>query len=397
MPNTAHYDLLILGGGCAGLSLAMRLAASGYAGRVGVVEPRTEYHDDRSWCFWAREDGRDGNHVPPGLVSTRWHRWRFSRQNRSIHERAALGWSYQYVNSLDFYRRALSTIAASPNIALILGESVRRLTSRSGRVRVETTSGTLQAEQVVDTRPPERSRLAKAPLYQCFVGREVRLDTASPAIFEPASVELMTDMRNDRHGLQFSYVLPFDHHHGLVEVTRFSPNLVNPAQLEQEVEMLLQRRGWKVAGTQRIERGTLPMGLPHPPGQPQPGVVRAGTGGGALRAASGYGFQRIQRWAAECGASLANGGPALAQARDGARQHFMDGLFLQVVKDRPRLAPKLFERMACGIPGPVFIRFMSDQAGWADSIRVIASLPPAPFLKTLLRRGPSITTPLTAP
>ena len=38
-------DVAILGCGCAGLSLAVRLAGSGL--RVTLVEPRLEYKDDR--------------------------------------------------------------------------------------------------------------------------------------------------------------------------------------------------------------------------------------------------------------------------------------------------------------------------------------------------------------
>ncbi len=43
-------DVAILGGGCAGLSLAMRLARTDLSFRV--VEPRETYRDDRSWSFW---------------------------------------------------------------------------------------------------------------------------------------------------------------------------------------------------------------------------------------------------------------------------------------------------------------------------------------------------------
>ena len=46
-------DLIILGGGCAGLSLAMRLAALGDAcPSVIIIEQRSHYQHDRTWCFW---------------------------------------------------------------------------------------------------------------------------------------------------------------------------------------------------------------------------------------------------------------------------------------------------------------------------------------------------------
>jgi lycopene beta-cyclase len=43
-------DVAILGGGCAGLSVAARLAGNGVSFRV--VEPRARYTDDRAWSFW---------------------------------------------------------------------------------------------------------------------------------------------------------------------------------------------------------------------------------------------------------------------------------------------------------------------------------------------------------
>jgi len=50
---TNHHDLIIIGGGCAGLSLAARLSRyGGDAPRTLVVDSRTSYTNDRTWCFW---------------------------------------------------------------------------------------------------------------------------------------------------------------------------------------------------------------------------------------------------------------------------------------------------------------------------------------------------------
>ena len=381
MRATTRFDLLILGGGCAGLSLAMRLAGCAGAGRVAVIEPRSSYVDDRSWCFWASDE-----HPLIDLVSRRWSRWRGSRWDREVIERSAGGVSYQYVGSLDFYRHALEAIRGAANIELQLGQKALDVTRRQDHFQVRTNEARLQARWVVDTRPPASARLSESLLHQCFVGRVVSLAPESPARFEPDAVELMTDLRNDEHGLQFSYVLPFARDRALVEVTRFSPAPVGRSQLAAELDALLQRRGWQVGETAREESAVLPMGLPQPDPEPIPGLVRAGTGGGALRAASGYGFQRIQRWAEACSQRLAKGEAPLAQPRDSRRQQFMDGLFLRVLREQPDQAPKLFERMLERVPGPVFVRFMSDQAGWMDSLRVVSSLPWRPFVQTLSRR-----------
>ena len=61
-------ELLILGGGCAGLSLARRLVAHGEAApRTTVIESRSEYADDRTWCFWLHHSAQLTH-----LVRRRW-------------------------------------------------------------------------------------------------------------------------------------------------------------------------------------------------------------------------------------------------------------------------------------------------------------------------------------
>ena len=61
-------DILILGGGCAGLSLALRLAADGEnCPSTVILESRSHYSNDRTWCFWD-----DGSAHLRGLVQHRW-------------------------------------------------------------------------------------------------------------------------------------------------------------------------------------------------------------------------------------------------------------------------------------------------------------------------------------
>ncbi|WP_146069326.1 lycopene cyclase family protein, partial [Cryobacterium sp. Y11] len=55
MPPAVDADLVILGAGLAGLTLAARLARERSGPRVVLLEPRTAYRDDRSWCFWRPE------------------------------------------------------------------------------------------------------------------------------------------------------------------------------------------------------------------------------------------------------------------------------------------------------------------------------------------------------
>ena len=67
---TYDADVLILGGGCAGLSLATALAEQHSDLRVQILEARTTYVRDRTWCLWNTEP-----HPFQHCVTHRWHSW----------------------------------------------------------------------------------------------------------------------------------------------------------------------------------------------------------------------------------------------------------------------------------------------------------------------------------
>lgn len=371
-------DLLILGGGLAGLSLAAALARRGYPGRVQVLEPRREYVDDRSWAFWARAGDIEAEHA-----EQQWAQWQIGALDQPALRCAAPGWRYCYLRSAQVYAQAQQQIAAGAQIQLRLGLAADRLQAVGDALRVGTDDGPLFAAQVVDTRPPSAEQRAHSSLFQVFAGRELE---SAQALFDPDSVELMTDLRCDAHGLVFSYVLPLSPRRALVEVTRFAASPLSRAQLQAELDALIARRGWQSAAALREEFAVLPMGLPTAPPLPT-GAVRAGIAGGGLRAASGYGFLRIRAWAERCASALASGGSALAHPPEPALRRWMDALFLQVLRREPERAPELFLRMARGVRGAAFVRFMSDCASASDYAQVVAALPPAPFLRALLSAG----------
>ena len=372
-------DLLILGGGCAGLSLGMRLADQvPAAGRTVILEARTEYANDRTWCFW-----RLAPHRFERLVAHSWPAVAIRTRQRAVTVDCRLT-PYQMLEAMPFYAEAQGRIDRSNHVDLVLGASVRDVPRRvEGMWQVETDAGPLTARHVVDTRPPRPPRTSDAVLWQSFFGQEI--ECAAP-VFDPTTVGLMNFAEARTDDVLFHYVLPLSPCRALIETTVFGPRPLAAADLAAVQAAAVERLGRGATFTVlRAESGVLPMGMTTRFPVPGPGYSRAGLMSGAARASTGYAFQRIQRWADASAASIGQGGPPLGHQPDPALQRGMDRLFLRVVRDHPDRAPDLFVRMFGNADPARVIRFLSDQGTVADCAVIGSTLPLQLFLGEMLK------------
>jgi lycopene beta-cyclase len=375
-------DLLVLGGGCAGLSLGLRLAEQpGLCRQVAVIEARPAYTNDRSWCSW-----RLGPHRFDPLVKRTWAKVAVRSESRTV-EVDCTRVPYQLLQADAFYEYACATIAASSNVRLSTGVSVLGVPRLvAGRWRVETSAGTLSAMHVIDTRPPSPPREGDALLWQSFLGQELICERP---VFDATCVQLM-DFSNDAPGaVAFTYVLPIENDRALVETTLFDPRPHGAADLAARQRRAVQRLcGDSGTTVVRTERGILPMGIARHDGALGRGHSRAGLMSGAARPATGYAFDRIQRWADACAGALRNGDEPVGHAADSLVTRAMDRLFLDVLRSHPERGPELFTTLFDRTPTSRLVRFLSDRATLLDRAAVIASLPTGLFLRQLMRLAP---------
>lgn len=383
--NTEIIDteLLIIGGGCAGLSLASALIKRSYSKRVVILESRNHYVDDRSWCVWSDIESRAVENV-----STSWSSWAFNIANSPVQKRSGEALSYKYIRSLDFYQRRFAEIKRTVNVSLHLNEAVEQISFEHSKWVIKTSSSFISSTYLIDTRPPVSDILKKSILFQCFLGYEIELEKPlTTDVLETA--ELMTNMRLVEGEFCFNYILPISSTRLLVEVTFFARNPVPEEVIQTELSALLLQRGWATATIIRSEASTLPMGLPEPKTKYPLTRISAGIGGGALRPSSSYGFLRINRWADACAKELCLGKPPQShQDKRSLSDHvlrFMDLLFLNVIHRYPHLTPTVFARLFGSVKTPSFIRFMVDRPQIIDVVRVVMALPKIPFLNVLIR------------
>jgi len=372
------FDLVILGGGCAGLSLSMALAAhGGRCPRTLVLESRTEYTNDRTWCFW---DDRAAPLACP--TQHRWQTMRVAHAGQSVSLDCG-STPYQMVAAQDFYAAASTAIDRHANLQLRLGTAVVGEPSRSaGGWTVRTSTGELMARSIVDTRPPWLPRHDGATLWQSFLGQEI--ECGAP-VFDPSSLDLMNFLAPDAGGVPFVYVLPVTPTRALVEVTVFGAAPLAPRELSAQLDAALaQRVGGVPFTTLRREHGILPMGLHAPRGSAEKSHVKAGLMAGAARPSTGYAFQRIQRWAGECAHVLVNSGHPVGHRPDPLPLRVMDQIFLDVLRADPCRGGALFFALFSRTDPARVIRFLSGQASVVDSLAVVAAMPVSPFLRAAL-------------
>jgi len=381
---SADVELLIVGGGCAGLSLAMQLAKrQQQAPRTLILEQRAHYDNDRTWCFW-------GDDTTP-LATLAAHQWRTVsvRNGGRVAQLDCAQTPYRMLSSAQFYAAAVAALTAAPKLQLQMATSLlSEPHCRGGHWHVETSAGPLTASRVVDTRPLVPAT-GGALLWQSFHGHEIECEQP---VFDPDCAVLMDFSNASPERVAFSYVLPTSRTRALVEFTVFAAQPLAAAALAADLDAAITQRVRGAAFTRlRSEYGVLPMGLSASPTLAAPpeqaaSYVRAGLFAGAARPATGYAFQRIQRWAADCATRLVDGGAAVGHPPDPRFSAWMDRLFLSVIERQPQLAPQIFADMFGRVEGQRIIRFLSDRGRLSDHAAVVLALPFKPFLQQLFRR-----------
>jgi lycopene beta-cyclase len=368
------WDIVIVGGGLGGLSLAAELAAPEFAAlSVLVLEKRTSYERDRTWSYWTSQA-----HSYSHLERQRWNSWSVSLQDEThIHQSAQH--TYATLDADAFYSAALHTIRSAPHITLRTGCAVASIDIQAQAQTVQLAHGEqVLARVVLDARPP---RIASAcTLVQQFAGWQVSTERD---VFDASSVQLMAFEPHPR-GLHFWYILPYSARCALVESTWISHASWQPdyqLELANYITTLCAGSAYIVDYT---EQGVL--------GLQDTGISPTGLGrnGGTLRPATGYAFVNTLQHAKQLAQSLAaqrSNHSKVWQPHAFARpqtEGWMDRVFLDVLARDWQRAPAYFMRMFEAMSADDTVAFLTGQANWRQKLAVVRAMPVLPFASAAL-------------
>ncbi|GAA3784894.1 lycopene cyclase family protein [Streptomyces phyllanthi] len=398
-------DIVVVGAGAAGLSLADRLTRPdmprpGPSVLLVTAPPGPARPAERTWCFWERTGGDYDD-----AVVASWERLRVRAPDGTVVEATPAPLRYKMIRSPGFEELLRERLSARPGFrgTEATVQEVRDVPG-GAEVRCTTADGaalTLRARWVFDSRPPRRLPPARTVLLQHFRGWFLR--TERPA-FDPDAAELM-DFRTPQpaRGLSFGYVLPLGTREALVEYTEFAPEVIGDAAYDRLLGRYVRDvLGIGAARVVAAEQGVIPMTDAVFPRRAGASVFRIGAAGGATRPATGYTFSAVRRQAAAIADACRAGRTPVPPPAHGARARAMDAVMLRALATGRIDGPRFFVELFRHCPAELVLRFLDGESRLLEDLALGLRTPVLPMLRTaaelpLLARRENPSCPFPAP
>ena len=375
-----RYDYIISGAGCAGLTLLMHMLDSGKFAdkKIMVVDRDLRPRNDRTWCFWEKENG-----LFEPIVFKQWSDLYFYGENfESLLNIEP--YRYKMIRGHDFYEHCLATIKKNPSIELRQGKIESLQSSKKG-VFIKIDGNHYEADYIFNSilfSEPHQVKNQYYFLKQHFKGWIIK--TSTP-VFDPSKATLMDFRPSQAHGATFAYVLPFSENSALVEYTLFTKDLLKPEEYDEALKIYI--RTYVTAENYTIEEsefGVIPM--TNFPFKPHDGnIVNIGTAGGQTKPSSGYTFQFIQKYAKKIVDTMIATGQPFVPVESSGRFSFSDSTLLQVLDKKKVEGKRLFtDRFRHGDVQTV-LKFLDNETSFREDINIMRRLPKGKFAMAALR------------
>jgi lycopene beta-cyclase len=351
-----EFDYIIIGGGCAGLSLAYELEVNDKLKEktLAIIETREEYKRDKTWSFW-----RVFHHNFDDCVIKSWNNFTINSSNGS-HELTNEKFPYQSIDSGKFYKKINTKLSTNSNISFFKNLSE------------------INSENSIIFNSVHKEELDKSELWQHFQGIEIE---TPKNIFDEEIINLMDFNCDQRTDVHFFYTLPFSKNKALIETTWLS-NLEDQSlmdydlQLENYIKNNLGIKNYKINFT---EKGAIP--LFHPLNKNNEKTVYIGSAGGMTRLSTGYTFLNIQEHSKYIVENI-DKIEKIKMYNIGKKYQFLDKIFLSVLKNNPDKMPIIFFEMFKASSSCV-IKFLSNKSNIFEDINIIRRMPKLIFMKAL--------------
>ena len=351
-----EFDYIIIGGGCAGLSLAYELEIHNKLKdkNLAIIEPRDEYKRDKTWSFW-----KVFPHNYEDCVKKSWDNFTINSPNDTKYVECQAT-PYQTIDSGLFYNKILSKLRLNKNIFFF--KNINEINN--------TNSIIFNSVPQIDNQ--------KKNLWQHFCGVEIETDKE---FFDDKIFNLMDFACDQRNNVHFFYTLPFAKNKALVETTWISQidndNLKDyDQQIDDYLSNHLNIRNCKI---NYKEVGAIP--LFRQKNIKKINEINIGSLGGMTRLSTGYTFLNIQEQSKYIRENIENiNNIKLFQISK--KYDFLDKIFLRVLKKNSSQMGDIFYKMFNSSPSTV-INFLSNKSSLFEDLEIISKMPKWMFIRQL--------------
>lgn len=378
-----HYDIIIAGGGCAGLSLTYQLLHSPLRDRsILIVDRDDKDQNDRTWAFWT-----DGATPFQSIVTQEWRQLRFTGAGEALIPTET--WRYVMIRGDDWYAHIRGLLAQHPKVTWLKAPIKQIEDGADGATvwldpdgRGPEPIAAYHATWVFDSRftiadfhPDPATTLS---LQQHFKGWYI--ETPDDA-FNPAAATIF-DFRTPQAGeMRFFYVLPTAPRAALVEYVGLSLTDFDTL-LADYIRDVLGIAAYRVVSD---EIGITPLTDHAFPRRTGRHIMAVGIAGGLVKPTSGYAYTRIQDDSAAIVRSLLENGHPFAITTGPRIYRLLDSIMLEVMHREPACLAAAYVAMFRKNPAPRIFRFLDERATAGDLYGLIVSMPRAPFLRGAAR------------
>ncbi len=353
-----EFDYIIIGGGCAGLSLAYELEIHKKLKNksLAIIEPRGEYKRDKTWSFW-----KVTPHNFDDCVKKNWTNFSINITGNTNHLECN-SYPYQSVDSGLFYEKINNKLRENGNISFF--NDLKEINSENSFI--------------FNSVPTIKKNHLN--LWQHFCGVEIETESD---FFDDSIFNLMDFDCEQRESVHFFYTLPYSKNKALVETTWLS-NMVDNSQKDYDkqiknyIEENLNLKNYKITYK---EEGAIP--LFYPLNKKERNKINIGTAGGMTRLSTGYTFLNIQehsKYIRENFENITN----INKFKIAKKYQFLDEIFLRVLEKHPEKMSEIFFKMFEASPNTV-IKFLSNKSNFFDDLSIILKMPKLIFIKALFK------------
>ena len=351
-----EFDYIIVGGGCAGLSLAYELEINEKFKdkTLAIIEPRAEYKKDKTWSFW-----KVATHNFDDCVKKSWKNFTINIPNQTNHLEC-INYPYQSIDSGLFYEKINTKLKQNKNIFFF--KDINEVNTKNSFI----------FNSVPSIKKDYRN------LWQHFCGVEIETQNN---FFDEEIFNLMDFDCDQRESVHFFYTLPYSKNTALIETTWLSK--MNDSsqkdydlQIKDYIENSLKLKNYKITYK---EEGAIP--LFYPTYKKEKNKINIGTAGGMTRLSTGYTFLNIQEHSKYICENFENITQTKKYKIDNKYQ-FLDEIFLRVLEKNPEKMPDIFFKMFKASPKTV-IKFLSNKSNFFEDLSIIFKMPKLTFIKAL--------------